>query len=156
MVDDVPSVQSRMPKDAHCMNSPVLIIWLVPQPHVLIVHQSEEAFETYVACGEIGGPIQDDQLVIALRPLNNSGYAGIATLSRDGDNTTSNIYLVSQVLGFTGGQAGPTPTPPPSPTPGPSPMPTPSPTAAPTDTPQPPPPTATPATMVPVTATPTG
>ena len=125
-------------------------------PYVVLVHESAQAYQSYIACGEIGGPVVGDELVVALRPLNNSGYAGTATLRRDGDQTTGNLYVFGQVLGFTGGQAGPTPTPAPSPTPGPSPMPTPSPTPAPTDTPQPPPPTPTPATMVPVTATPTG
>lgn len=125
------------------------------QPHVLIVHQSAEAFETYIACGELGGPVQDDQLVLALRPMNNSGYAGTATLRRDGDNTQSNIYLYEQVLALSGGQAVPTPTPPPSPTPGPTAAPTQSPTPVPPETPTPPPaPTATPPVVVEVTATP--
>ena len=110
-------------------------------PRVILVHRSAQDYATYIACGEIGGPVQDDRLVVALRPLSDSGYAGIAVLERDGDNTTSTIYLFGQVLAFAGGQAGPTPTPPPSPTPGPSPMPTPTPT---------------PATTVPATATPPG
>lgn len=119
------------------------------QPHILIVHQSAEAFETYIACGELGGPVQGDQLTVALRPMNNSGYAGTATFNRDGDNTNSNVYLFEQVLALSGGQAGPTPTPPPTPTPGPTAMPTPSPSPAPTNTPAP-----TPTVVVEVTATP--
>ena len=96
-------------------------------PRVILVHRSAQDYATYIACGEIGGPVQDDRLVVALRPLSDSGYAGIAVLERDGDNTTSTIYLFGQVLAFAGGQAGSTPTPPP-PAPGPSPMPTPTPT----------------------------
>jgi hypothetical protein len=121
-------------------------------PHVLIVHQSADQFDTYIACGELGGPVQDDQLVVALRPENNSGFAGTALIKKDGDKTTSNLYLTEQVLALQGGKAGPTPSPAPSPTPAPTAQPTPSPSPAPSPTPSPtqaptqtPAPTATPA-----------
>jgi hypothetical protein len=104
-------------------------------PHVLIVHQSADQFDTYVACGELGGPVQDDQLVVALRPMNNSGFAGTAILKKDGDKTTSNAYLTEQVLALQGGKTGPTPSPAPSPTPAPTAQPTPSPSPAPTQAP---------------------
>ncbi len=113
-------------------------------PHVLIVHQSADQFDTYIACGELGGPVQDDQLVVGLRPMNNSGFAGTALLKKDGDKTTSNLYLTEQVLALQGGKAGPTPSPAPSPTPAPTAQPTPSPSPAPAPTPSPSPaPTAT-------------
>lgn len=117
------------------------------QPHVLVVHNSEDDFATLIACGELAGSVRDDQLVVALRPLNMSGYAGTATLSRDGDNTSSNIYLFSQVEAISGA-APAAPVEGETPTPGPTAAPTPPPTAVPTETPaptQPPVPTATPA-----------
>ena len=80
---------------------------LLAQPHAFAVHQSPEAFGTIIACGEIGGQIQDDQLVIALRSVGNSGYAGIAILKRDDDNIESNAYVFSQVTA--GGQLPATP-----------------------------------------------
>jgi hypothetical protein len=84
-------------------------------PYVFAIHASAEDFATIVACGEIGGPVLNDQLVIALRPIANSGYAGIALLTRDGDNTKTNVYLMSDVGALSGQAAAPpaaaTPTP---------------------------------------------
>jgi len=108
------------------------------QPYVLIVHQSAQQFTTYLACGEIGGPVQNNQLVIALRPVSNSGYAGLAFLKANGDTTTSNVYLYSQVDALSGKittpAAGTTPTPGPTIPPTPKPTPTQTPTPSPTPT----------------------
>jgi hypothetical protein len=84
-------------------------------PYVLAVHASAQDFATIVACGEIAGPVLDDQLVIALRPIANSGYAGVAFLTRDGDTTKTNVYLMGDVGALSGQAATPvaatTPTP---------------------------------------------
>ena len=79
-------------------------------PYVILVHKSADDYTTYIACGELGGPIVNDQLVLALRPLNDSGYYGLAILSRPGaalggsnNGTTGNIYLFSGETGMTGG-----------------------------------------------------
>ncbi|HET7092336.1 MAG TPA: hypothetical protein VFI22_02635, partial [Thermomicrobiales bacterium] len=75
-------------------------------PYVMLVHKSAEDYTTYIACGELGGPVVNDQLVAALRPLNDSGFYGVAILSRatSGDNgTTGNIYLFSGAAGMAGG-----------------------------------------------------
>jgi hypothetical protein len=106
---------------------------LLAQPYSVIVHQSEQSFGTYLACGELGGFVQDDQLVIGLRPLNNSGFAGTATLQRADDMTTGNIYLLADVNVLSGTPAT-TPTPAPSPTPAPTVPPSPTPTTAPATT----------------------
>ncbi len=109
------------------------------QPYVVIVHESPQTFQTYLACGEVGGAVVDNRLVIGIRPLNNSGYAGTATFEADGDNRTAGtVYLMSQVLAFQGGQAGPTPTPAAPPTPVPTFAATATLTPAPTMTPVPP------------------
>ena len=56
---------------------------LAGRPHVILVHQSAEQFGTYLACGDIAGAIVDGQLVIALRPVGESGVAGVTILDRD-------------------------------------------------------------------------
>ena len=65
--------------------------------HVINVHLSGEEFETYIACGEIGG-VRDDagNLAIALKEANNSGFAGVAYLSQgeDGVSTGVTVFLV--------------------------------------------------------------
>lgn len=52
------------------------------------VHASAEDIETYIACGEITGTPDGDELFIELRELNNSGFEGRAELSDQGDGTT--------------------------------------------------------------------
>jgi hypothetical protein len=66
--------------------------------HSVNVHLSEQEIATYIACGEIGGNVVDDKLVIALHPLNDSGYSGIAILTKDGDgNVDVEVYLSEPV-----------------------------------------------------------
>jgi len=107
---------------------------LTPErPYVVVVHQADQQFQTLVACGEVGGFERDGQLVVGLRPLANSGYAGTATLARTDDTLSSDIILISEV-GALSGQAAATPPAEPTPTlvptvpPTPSPSPSPSPT----------------------------
>ena len=62
--------------------------------HAVNVHLSDEEISTYIACGDIGGVVVEDELMIALEPQNDSGYHGIAILSQDEDgNVDVEIYL---------------------------------------------------------------
>lgn len=62
--------------------------------HSVNVHESEENIQNYIACSEIGGINVDGSMVIALPPMNDSGYSGIAIIRADGDdNTDIEIYL---------------------------------------------------------------
>ena len=62
--------------------------------HAINVHESNEHPEIYIACGDIGGPVLDDKLFIALQEQNDSGYFGTAILEKDGDDKTKvTIYL---------------------------------------------------------------
>ena len=85
------------------------------QPFVVIVHQSAQDYSTYLACGELGGPFVENQLEIALRPVGNAGYAGVATFEGGDDTTTSVVYLITELLGLSGGQTAGTPQPQPTP-----------------------------------------
>ena len=78
-------------------------------PYVVIVHQSAEQYSTYLACGELAGPINGDTLVIALRPVNNGGFAGTAEFNANGDKTNSTVYLITDLLALSGGQTAGTP-----------------------------------------------
>lgn len=68
------------------------------------VHESAENIGNYIACGDIGGAMTGDDLIIGLRPLNNSGMAGVAVLHGNGTQTTVTVYLFA-----VGGDSG-TPT----------------------------------------------
>lgn len=78
-------------------------------PYVIIVHQSAEQFSTYLACGELAGPLQESTLSVALRPVNNAGFAGVAVLSGSGDKTDSTVYLITDLLTLSGGNTSGTP-----------------------------------------------
>ena len=46
-----------------------------------------------VACGDVGGSIVGDQMLVGLREENDSGSAGVAVLRGIGDDTQVTIYL---------------------------------------------------------------
>ncbi|MDP9368892.1 MAG: cupredoxin domain-containing protein [Chloroflexota bacterium] len=82
---------------------------LLDAPHALVVQAGEEASDTFVACAELGGPVEDDELVVGIRPLNGSGYYGTAILEVEsgtpiiGDDALEvTVYLFQDV-----GPAGP-------------------------------------------------
>ena len=68
--------------------------------HAINVHLSAEEIETYIACGDISGVVfvdEDDgerQMVIGLGELNESGHAGIAWLSEEGEQTEVAVNLI--------------------------------------------------------------
>ena len=70
---------------------------ILAESHSVNVHESAENIQNYIACGEIGGVVVEDDgsdtLVVALRPLNDSGYFGLAFLTADGDNTNVKVWL---------------------------------------------------------------
>ncbi|MGC4105433.1 MAG: hypothetical protein QM753_03635 [Thermomicrobiales bacterium] len=67
---------------------------MLSEAHAINVHLSAEHPEVYIACGDIGGTVIDDDLYIGLAPQNDSGYYGVAKLHKDGDKTHVEIFLV--------------------------------------------------------------
>lgn len=67
--------------------------------HVIVVHESAENIQNVIACGDIGGVVVDDYLAIALHPLNDSGYTGIAILNADNDGEVDvEVYLAEPAV----------------------------------------------------------
>src|SRR5215204_5000625 len=68
--------------------------------HAINVHLSADEIGTYIACGNIGGAVttdegeEENELVIGLGELNDSGHTGVAWLGADGDQTRVGVYLV--------------------------------------------------------------
>ena len=67
--------------------------------HAINVHESAEAIDVYIACGDIGGALVTDDdgrthLLIGLGELNDSGHMGIAWLGEDGDQTEVAVTLI--------------------------------------------------------------
>lgn len=62
--------------------------------HAIVVHESEENIQNYIACADIGGVVVDDELVVSLQPVNDSGYTGIVKLDADDEGEVDvEIYL---------------------------------------------------------------
>ncbi len=77
--------------------------------HAINVHLSPDQMSVYVACGDISGEAQDGELVVQMEALNDSGLSGEATLTDNGDGTTTVEIHLSQMDG--GAQATPEATP---------------------------------------------
>ena len=61
--------------------------------HAINVHLSDEEIGTYIACGDIGGIVYEDEdgganLIVALGELNDSGVTGMAWLGEYADGQT--------------------------------------------------------------------
>ncbi len=80
---------------------------LLSSPHAINVHQSDENIDTYIACGNIAGTPDGDELSVVLHQESDSGYSGIAWLRQEKNKTVISIFLT---LGLNAEEAG-TPTP---------------------------------------------
>jgi hypothetical protein len=62
--------------------------------HAVNVHLSAEQIDVYIACGELGGPLNDDgTLVVGLREQSNSRFSGIAFLAPGADGASTNVSV---------------------------------------------------------------
>lgn len=72
--------------------------------YVLLVHETDDAQSDPLVCGDIAGVVANGQLALALRPLNRSGYAGVAVLgTADTGGTASTVLLFSDVDAYASG-----------------------------------------------------
>ena len=79
---------------------------LLAEDHALKVHLSKEQIQTYLACGDIGGAVDaDGALIVGMKELDDSGYAGIAYLVPAANGSTSVSVMIAQVIGDNAGSA---------------------------------------------------
>ncbi len=72
---------------------------LLATDHALKVHLSKDQIQTYLACGDIGGALDaDGALIVGMKELGGSGYAGIAYLLPRADGTTSVSVMIAKVI----------------------------------------------------------
>jgi hypothetical protein len=68
---------------------------LLDSEYAINVHESADAIDVYIACGNIGGTVHEREngegmeIVIGLGELNDSGHVGIAWLGDDGEGGTN-------------------------------------------------------------------
>ena len=60
------------------------------------VHESMDQIQNYIACGDITGTPANNVLEIPLNELNSSGYYGTATLTDNGDGTTTVVVKLEK------------------------------------------------------------
>ena len=64
---------------------------IIAQPHVIIVHQSQDDYSTYLACGKIEPLAEEGQVVVLLRPVGDSETIGVALIEDDGSEAATFI-----------------------------------------------------------------
>ena len=87
---------------------PLPLDTILAADHAINVHLSEEEIEQYIACGEIGGPLNEaGNLVIGLKEQQRSGFAGIAFLApgADGASTDISVFVAEDLAERGRGQA---------------------------------------------------
>jgi hypothetical protein len=74
---------------------------LLDGEYAINVHESADAIDVYIACGNVGGVVHEREngegmeLVIGLAELNDSGHVGIAWLGDDGEGGTNvNVSVI--------------------------------------------------------------
>jgi hypothetical protein len=80
---------------------------LLAEDHALKVHLSREQIQTYLACGDIGGAVDaNGALIVGMKELDGSGYAGIAYLVPSGSGTSVSV-MIARVIPTAGAEAAP-------------------------------------------------
>ena len=91
--------------EAAFTNIPLTLDDLLAEDHALKVHLSQAEIQTYLACGDVGGTVDEEgALIVGLKEQDGSGYTGIAYLVPAGDGTTNVSVFLAKVL--PGGGAG--------------------------------------------------
>ena len=67
--------------------------------HAINIHESAEAIQNYIACGDIGGRVINGDLKIGLRELNDSGHHGLVVLEGNDAGTVVRVYLAEEGAG---------------------------------------------------------
>lgn len=83
-------------------NVPLALDDILADDHAINIHLSTEEIATYIACGEVGGPIAEDgTLTIGLKQQSDSGFTGIAFLSpgADGESTDVSAFIAPSLSG---------------------------------------------------------
>lgn len=90
---------SAIPVDASVTTIEVALADVLAGDHTIVVHESADEIQNYVACGDIGGTmLGESDLPIGLGELNDSGISGIAWLHDNGDGTTDVTLLLTKTV----------------------------------------------------------
>jgi hypothetical protein len=102
--EGVGQADSATPTESSFTTVPMTLDAILGADHAINVHLSAERIDTYIACGELGGGVNaTGALVVGLREESNSGYTGIAFLSRGADGASTDVSVfIAPVFGAAG------------------------------------------------------
>lgn len=103
-------------------------------PFMVGVHESEDNYDTLVACGEVLPIYYEDQVLVILKPVAGGNMTGMVTIDQEDGTSHAFLWDCMPVEQATHPDATPLPEPTPTPEPTPSPTPAPTPTPEPTPT----------------------
>ena len=84
---------SALPVDASVTTVALPLADIIAGGHAINIHESAEEIQNYIACGDIGGIMMGENLIIGLGERNDSDYSGVAVLTDAGGSTTVAVYL---------------------------------------------------------------
>jgi hypothetical protein len=85
--------------EAAFTNIPQPLSELVAEDHALKVHLSRDKIQIYLACGDIGGTVDaNGALIVGMKEIGGSGYAGIAYLAPGRAGGTDISVMIAQML----------------------------------------------------------
>jgi hypothetical protein len=72
---------------------------LIDGDYAINVHESAEAIDVYIACGDIGGyvvtdPAGNTEIFVGLRELNDSGHTGVVRLGVGDDENQTEVSVL--------------------------------------------------------------
>jgi hypothetical protein len=102
-------VAAAIPVEVSVTSVELTLADILAAEHSINAHESAEASDVYIACGDIGGALVGDSLLaIGLAEQNASGHSGVALLNDNEDGTTTvSVFLVRMEM--TGDTASPAP-----------------------------------------------
>ncbi|MBX3028554.1 MAG: hypothetical protein KF809_00205 [Chloroflexi bacterium] len=107
--DQMVGVSSAIAVEVSSTNVEAALADIVAGEHAINVHESAEAADVYIACGDIGGNMLGTaDLAIGLAEQNGSGHHGVAWLHDNGDGTTRvDVVLLTGPAAAPGGSMPP-------------------------------------------------
>ena len=94
--NDAQGAASSIHVDIGQTNVPLALADILAADHAIVVHESADAMQNYIACGDIGGHDVNGAFLVGLGPVGASGYSGIAWLTDKGDGTTDVTVTITQ------------------------------------------------------------
>jgi hypothetical protein len=100
---------SAIPVEVSVTTAEMALADILAGEYSINVHESADAIDVYIACGDIGGPVMaGTDLAIGLAEQNASGHSGVAWLHYNGDGTTA-VYTFLTGSAASGDASAPSP-----------------------------------------------